>query len=48
LTVDEMTQLAHARGALICFAHMSSDGGCGRCPSLPAPRLRMQRTLAAA
>jgi hypothetical protein len=31
LTVDEMTQLAHARGALICFAHMSSKGGRGRC-----------------
>src|ERR1700722_1481813 len=26
LAVDEMTQLAHARGALICFAHISSNG----------------------
>jgi hypothetical protein len=23
LTIDEMTQLAHTRGALICFAHTS-------------------------
>ena len=36
LTVDEMTQLAHARGALICFAHMSSNGDAGAAAALSA------------
>jgi hypothetical protein len=44
LTVDEMTQLAHARSALICFAHMSSNGDAGiarRCPCHASGRIAL-------